>query len=1062
MKKLIYILFSIILLSSFVTAIDFNDGAVSYFAFEADMSDSWGNASDCTVTGDPSLGTANCKIGNCYTYDGTGDYGLCGGDIGDLMGAGADATINMWIAPSVVAGDDGYFSISNLGSAFGTLDGNIESSTYRIIYGTGTGGISTAAKITTIPIMITWRKNASITSLWVNGTEMANVADINAYNWQNYNTNIGVYYSTSTSMAGGIDELGIWKRALETEEIVALFYEGGGCNPVTSPLGCDYVPPTYKVNITINSPKNYTSTNIMTQDLYFNVSINDTSIADITNASLYINGEYNKSNTTAIINNANSSFLGAYFNLGEGSSSTFKWSIKVIDTLGNETMSSNFSRIIVAAPNIELYSPQNNSNISDSTPNLYYNVSLVPAGGASTYIRETKLYIDGVYSQTNSTPVILNGNNSFLGVTFLEGYHNWSIEAWAVVNGIATLTTGNNLNMSINYSILTDSNPPTIDTNYQNDTHYYKRNLTVSTNFTDSIGINDINYSIDGLTILYESDLDVTSYNANLSYYVANLTSGYHYLTITVNDYVPSNKVSSNYSFFIENITQSYDVEILNNISSEFTLDLNLEGHETPSSVILEWNNTNYTATPTITNNTLSRYSVSFLPYVYFNSTELEKNVSLRWFFNLTNNIENTSYSNQTINEIGLDNCSLFSTLSLNYSIRDEENNSLINSSISATFNYYSSSNSKTYTLSLLNKDGFQICIYPSWINLSGDYEIAYSSESYPQRKYIDNLAYMSNISQNINLYSQYVDDGTYISFRTLTTLSAILPGVTIKVQKIISGVLTTISIEDSDDSGIATFFLNIDDDYLFTFSKSGYETQAFTLRPTSSEITNIIMVSESEEEEKPPSIGISYGFSPTQSVLNNNTNTTFTFNLSSNYRTLSNCNFSLRNTTHVLSFIEGTFDTDYCIASILFDTSNYTLIIAQAEYTLNGTDSNTVSKHYTIRYNYEGRFSLKNFLDDLKSFGASGFNDFTRMMLAMIVITAIIVSLAIKVPGFNDPEILVLIALGLIFIFSYVSFFTITNPNIPTIRDFDLSKWLIFIICAFLSGSYFIKKEFF
>ena len=69
-KYLFIIIGLLILFSSFVIAIDFSTGSISYFSFtDGKLSDDWGNDSNgCTIVGTLTNTTTDCASGNCYDY----------------------------------------------------------------------------------------------------------------------------------------------------------------------------------------------------------------------------------------------------------------------------------------------------------------------------------------------------------------------------------------------------------------------------------------------------------------------------------------------------------------------------------------------------------------------------------------------------------------------------------------------------------------------------------------------------------------------------------------------------------------------------------------------------------------------------------------------------------------------------------------------------------------------------------------------------------------------------------------------------------------------------------
>jgi len=522
------------------------------------------------------------------------------------------------------------------------------------------------------------------------------------------------------------------------------------------------------------------------------------------------------------------------------------------------------------------------------------------------------------------------------------------------------------------------------------------------------------------------------------------------------------NVVVKNYTYTKVNVSEIYSDPIINDLLTSLYLDIIGNG-SSPTNVKLEWNGTNYTASEIINNATLIRYERNITPSISMNDTFRATNVSHRWFFDFVGTEENTNFTNQTLYQIVLDNCSNANTHTINYSFRDENNDSLVYSDVSGYYYYGNGSGTeRTYTLDMDNIINYSMCLYPPQIVLTGNYNISYEASEYPLRRYSNTGFIFTNSTQTKTLYLLHQDDGITIYFRVVNAASSPLSGATITAQTVIDGTLTTVEIELTDDSGLATFFLDPDKDYTITASRDGYETATFTLRPTTSEIITITLSSTGDVEEfVPPYVGISYYFTPTNSVLENETDTNFSFTLtSSGYRDITLCNLTIMNSTATLSSAVGTFNSTYCYASLIYNTGLQTDLISYAQFQLNNTINLTQSKTYKVRYTYEGTFSLKNFIDDLTSFGSSGFNDTTRMILALICIIAIMSAASMNYEAIRDPEVFLLLLWGLVFFFSYIGWFTLSGANIPSVRGFDLEKWIIFIVISLGIGSYFVRKE--
>ena len=141
------------------------------------------------------------------------------------------------------------------------------------------------------------------------------------------------------------------------------------------------------------------------------------------------------------------------------------------------------------------------------------------------------------------------------------------------------------------------------------------------------------------------------------------------------------------------------------------------------------------------------------------------------------------------------------------------------------------------------------------------------------------------------------------------------------------------------------------------------------------------------------------------------------------------------------------------------------TTILSEAIYELDSEYEFTVSQQYKILYTYEGEFSLKSVLDDISDFGMAGFDDFGRMMLALIVIFIITV-LAAQNIGFNNPETLIFLVIAQVWFFSYVNWLYLDFAPIPIITHpvtkeviFDLKQYIIAILVTLAGGAFVMEK---
>lgn len=443
--------------------------------------------------------------------------------------------------------------------------------------------------------------------------------------------------------------------------------------------------------------------------------------------------------------------------------------------------------------------------------------------------------------------------------------------------------------------------------------------------------------------------------------------------------------------------------------------------------------------------------SISFVDDVYYlNATHYDQD----------NNLKNST--TLTFYNIQIDNCTKFSTHSINYTIYDESSSEVITADVTGTY-YYNISSEKSFSLAQDEVSKFSICIYPGWETIYSNYELLISNSTYPTRRYEEDLAILTNVTQNIKLYLLDSDSGIYAYYRIVDAYSNPLSDVLGKVERTIGSSTVTIEQSTSDDSGLIVFWLDPDVNYQFTFSKTGYVTYTATLRPSSGEITTITLEEESTSPEQSYATGISYLFEPAISNLLNRTDYNFTFNLTTTYWTLTGCALYLKNTSETLSSTSGIVNSSKCSLKIEFNTGNQTTIIAEAVYQLNSTTNDTVSTQYAVVYSYEGQFSFKNFLDDLKAFGNLGFNDFTRMIIAFIVIFSIVGAASYKYSQFREPMPLIILFLILLFMFSYIGWLTVNYEgipyHIPHLPDGWLRQYMMFFVSIIASVGYFFLE---
>lgn len=412
-----------------------------------------------------------------------------------------------------------------------------------------------------------------------------------------------------------------------------------------------------------------------------------------------------------------------------------------------------------------------------------------------------------------------------------------------------------------------------------------------------------------------------------------------------------------------------------------------------------------------------------------------------------------------------LDNCSKYTTPAINYSFFDEESGDAITADVTGTYTFdIGGDTTDSFNLAMEEVSKFSICIFPSFESVTADYTLSHLNETYPLRRFSETDVTLDNITQTVSLYLLDADAGIYVRFKVVDSFQNPLSGVLGDMQLSIDGTLTTVEKESTDDSGLATFWVNPDNDYTFTFSLTGYQSYTATLRPTTSEIITITLQAEGEEEQESYSTGIAYDFYPKESPLQNKTDYNFRFNLSSSFWNITGCTLYLKNASTTLTQSSSSFNTTNCNIGIDFNTGNQSSIISEATLQINNTINQTFSKQYAVSYTYVGDFSLQNFIDDLKNFSGAGFNDFTRMIFAFIIIFTIVGISSFKHSIFREAEPLIILTIVLIFFFTYIGWLTLNFETIPEVRGMPtgwLKQYLIFVLSLLGGGAYILKNKY-
>jgi hypothetical protein len=247
MKKLFLILIAGLFLINFVSAFDWGDNLDQYWALEDNNANTTVHA-EVGTTGVLSGGNTEDKsvvarVNNGFDLDGTGDFVT----ITDGINVGADFSVNMWVNPDSITGQQNFFDMSGqvvqLIMSDGASDGKI-----RVLLDGVIDFKSTASMTAGAWNMITLVHDQGVsTKIYINSK--VNGSATGSASGSTTQIKLGNYVGDQP-LAGIIDEAGIWTRTLNQTEIdelynggIGLSYLAGSClleyNGTNSSISCN-------------------------------------------------------------------------------------------------------------------------------------------------------------------------------------------------------------------------------------------------------------------------------------------------------------------------------------------------------------------------------------------------------------------------------------------------------------------------------------------------------------------------------------------------------------------------------------------------------------------------------------------------------------------------------------------------------------------------------------------------------------------------------------------------------------------------------------------------------
>jgi len=182
--------------------------------------------------------------------------------------------------------------------------------------------------------------------------------------------------------------------------------------------------------------------------------------------------------------------------------------------------------------------------------------------------------------------------------------------------------------------------------------------------------------------------------------------------------------------------------------------------------------------------------------------------------FALTNAIivANSTYTDYVVD--------VYLTNSINISLYDQINGSLITSEVTITFQGDSYQESNTTTTGYFYKSNLT----------SGTYNLLFTADGYTNANYP--ITVTNRSFQSLNAYLLITTGSTEVFTIKDSSTSEVVDSATVSISRIIDNTWTVISVLQSDISGSVTFEYTANTNYKFSITKNGYDVKEFNLNP--------------------------------------------------------------------------------------------------------------------------------------------------------------------------------------------------------------------------------------
>ncbi len=638
--------------------------------------------------------------------------------------------------------------------------------------------------------------------------------------------------------------------------------------------------------------------------------------------------------------------------------------------LYNNGLGIQFTNATVEGPNVTLISPANNTITNNAT--IDFNVTAVD----DVEVINVSVYINGVLNFTQ----VGDGTN-FTGLnfteTFTEGTFEWYAESFDDISERGSSTN--------NFTFTIDQTTPTVTIvlPFNDDIQQEIDNIVLNYSVTDTATpIDTCKFSLDqGTTNTTIANCLNTTFSGN----------GFedHNLLLFAND-TAGNENFDTINFTLINLTQAFQRNTIESRTESYTLNVSSSENVSLSTSFIY----NGTSLSGITNTTRDFFNVS-QQLGLIGGSETSLNNSLNWTASLTFNsnseLFNAPFESQIVNRMifvlcnGTINVPFLEFTFQNETTAGESVDASIDSSTFTFFTFDATKNRSLAFSSVTENTNYTFCFEPANEPVTLDFTMKFSNSESAQRTFTS-IAALTNVTTNQLLFLLPTVDGLFTTYQTVISSGETIRGVGAAVSRIIGGTSFTIASGITDAAGLITFFLDPDESYTYVFSKTGFADNTFSLVPNQAEIYKVTM-GQAAVTGSFTSIGanLTYAIEPANATLINNTDFTFSFNVTLR-SDITQTYFNITNITgDVLLTANGT-GGGFINGSL--NTGNETRLIGYFVIETEN-ETSTITKVWVVGDFFQGDYSLDK---QLRLYLDYDFGDFFRILIVLATLMGIII----------------------------------------------------------------------